>query len=69
MYDNNLQEQARREKEELELQINNLIADYETKWKQHWTKVTLFPITDLKSNLPYNLQKGGRLQFYLRTEA
>ena len=69
MYNNNLQNQARREMKEVELQVNKLIYDYEVKWKQHWTHVSLIPISEIKNNLPYNLQKGGRIQFYLTLEA
>lgn len=65
MYDGNLKEQARKEKEALELQINQLITDYETRWKAHWTQLLLHAIPETKNNLSYNRQKWGRIQLYL----
>ncbi|MBE9598448.1 hypothetical protein [Pedobacter sp. MC2016-24] len=59
MYNGNLREQARREKEDLEKQINQLISDYEAKWKQNWIQLSLLAIPETKNNLPYNRQKGG----------
>lgn len=65
MYNGNLRDQARREKEDLEKQINQLISDYEAKWKQNWTQVSLLTIPEIKNKLPYDKQKGGRIQLYL----
>ena len=54
-----------KEKAELEAQINKLIADYENRWKPHFFELKVLPISEIKNNLPYNLQKGGRIQLFL----
>lgn len=63
MYTNN--EQAIKEKEELEKQINELIFNFENRWKAKYVDLTLIPISSIKNNLPYNQQKGGKIQFFL----
>lgn len=68
MYHQDIKAKALKESKELEKQINELIADYETRWKKHWTEVTLIPISEIKNNLPYIVQNGGRVQFYLKVD-
>ncbi len=63
MYTNH--QQAIKEKEELEKQVNELIANYERKWKSKYVDMVLIPISSIKNNLPYNQQKGGKIQFFL----
>ncbi|QIL40445.1 hypothetical protein G7074_14945 [Pedobacter sp. HDW13] len=64
MYEtNDAKAKALKEKERLEMQINQLISDFEQKWPD--TK--LIPISGIANNLPYNQQKGGRIQLFLNT--
>jgi len=63
MYTNHTR--AIKEKEELEKQINELIASFENKWKSEYIDMTLIPVPSIKNNLPYNQQKGGKIQLFL----
>lgn len=65
MYSHQHRTQALKEKKELELQINTLIANYESKWKQHFYEIKLIPVSQIKNNLPYSLQQGGRIQLFV----
>jgi len=67
MHESELKNKALKEKKELEQQINELISNYENRWKMHWHNVSLIPISGLKNNLPYDQQKGGRIQLFLNT--
>ena len=67
MHESEIKNKALREKKELEHQINNLISDYEERWKQQLENISLIPISAIKNNLPYNQQKGGRIQLFLNT--
>jgi len=67
MHESEIKNKALREKKELEHQINNLISDYEERWKQRFENISLIPISAIKNNLQYNIQKGGRIQLFLNT--
>ena len=67
MHESEIKNKALKEKKELEQQINELISDYETRWKKYWHNIYLIPISGIKNNLPYNQQKGGRIQLFLNT--
>ena len=65
MYTNN--DRVIKEKEALEKQINELISNFENKWKAKYVDLTLIPVSSIKNNLPYKQQKGGRIQLFLNT--
>lgn len=65
MYTNQYKTQVLKEKNELEAHINKLISEHETRWRSHFFDIKLIPVSEIKNNLPYNLQKGGRVQLFL----
>lgn len=67
MHESEIKNKALKEKKELEQQINELISNYEDRWKKHWHNILLIPINGLKNNLPYDQQKGARIQLFLNT--
>lgn len=67
MYQDRYKAQAIKEQQELEKQINDLISDFEKRWTNRWQPVKLIPISEIKNNLPYIAQKGGRIQLFLNT--
>jgi hypothetical protein len=65
MYEDKYNAQVFREQKELEKQINALISSFENKWKTKYVDLTLVPISSIKNSLPYNQQKGGKIQFFM----
>ncbi|WP_421944680.1 hypothetical protein [Pedobacter sp.] len=67
MHESEIKNKALKEKKELEQQINTLISDYEERWRQQFENISLIPISAIKNNLPYDQQKGGRIQLFINT--
>ncbi|WP_316757446.1 hypothetical protein [Pedobacter aquatilis] len=67
MHESEIRNKALREKKEIERQVNNLILDYEERWNQQFGNISLIPISTIKNNLPYDQQKGGRIQLFLNS--
>jgi len=67
MHELEIKNKAIKEKQEIEHQINNLILDYEERWKQQFGNISLILISAIKNNLPYDQQKCGRIQLFLNT--
>ncbi|KLT64017.1 hypothetical protein [Pedobacter sp. BMA] len=65
MYEERLKTRVIKEQLELEKQVNELIFAFENKWKAKYVDLTLVPIPSIKNSLPYNQQKGGKVQFFM----